>query len=378
MSTRSEAQTVDKGGEEFGYELIGAGSTPDAAPGVGDGQNGDDRDGVPFQAAGRTTRVFRAAVHERLLAVRTPRFWLASAAVSLASWGLAMLLVTVLGTGEELHGDSYRWAYILTGAALTVVAALAGVLWGLGWRSRVHCPSPSEPVSERDGGTGPLPRWFEAASRGVVFALAAFVFLLVLAFGSGGPVETAVVAAIVMAVASAAFGGIGAGAAAWLRPGAARTAACVVAAFLLLGNVVAVVALLPAVRADEPVLVAINVERDDLGRVVHFECSPEFAGIAEVFHTERIFWLAVSNPVIIFTLLAGEASSPPDSLGWLPGELQAAAEGRHDACLEAEPLEESGLQIPLALSGLAAQGVLAGIFLIGGAAAARRREVASR
>lgn len=377
MSTGLEAQTVDE--DEVGYELIGAGTAPDSLHGSGEWQSGNDQDGGgPRPAAGRASRAFRAAVLDCLRAVLMVRFWRMSLAVLLASWGAGMLLVIVLVTGGGFQDDSYRWAYILTAATLTVVAALVGVRWGLGLRGRPPGPSDSEPGYEPGRGGGPLPNWFAASSLGVVFSVAAFVFLQVLAFASGGPVEVAAVAAAVMVMGFVVFGGIGAGAAAWFRPGPARAAACAVTAFLLLGNVVAVVALLPAVRAYEPALVAINIERDDLGRVVRFECSPEFSGITEVFHTERIFWLAGSNPAIIFALLAGEASPQPDPLGWLPGELQAAAEGWHVPCVEAEQLGEPGLQVPLALSGLVVQGVLAGIFLIGGDASARRREVAPR
>lgn len=367
---------MDEDEDELGYELIGAGTARDGLHGAGEWQSGDDQDGGPRLAAGRASLAFRAAVLDCLRAVLTLRFWLMMVAVLLLSWGAGMLLVFVPVTGGDLQGDSHRWAYILTAATLTLVAALVGVRWGLGSRGGATGLPDSEPGSEPGRGGGPLRKWFAAASRGVVFSVVAFLFLLVLALASGGPVEVAAVAGAVMVMGFAVFGGIGAGAAAWFRPGVARTAACAIAAFLLLGNVVAVVALLPAVRAYEPALVVINIERNDLGRVVYFECSPEFSGMTEVFHTERIVWLAGSNPAIIFALLAGEASSQPEFLGWLPGELQAAAEGRHVLCLEAKPLGEAGLQVPLALSGLVVQGMLAGIFLIGGDASARRREAA--
>ena len=119
-----------------------------------------------------------------------------------------------------------------------------------------------------------------------------------------------------------AFGGIGAGAGRWFEGRRGRILAWGVTALFLVWNIVAVVALLPTVRAYEPVLVAINIERDDLGRVTSCRCSPEFRGIAEIYHTERTFWLATSNPLVILALLAGEAEPRENALDWLPGELQ--------------------------------------------------------
>jgi hypothetical protein len=70
---------------------------------------------------------------------------------------------------------------------------------------------------------------------------------------------------------------------------------------LLVGDVVAVVALLPAVRADERVLVAVNIQRDDSGRMVSWECLQGFRAFTEVYHTERIVWMAASNPLVLFS-----------------------------------------------------------------------------
>jgi hypothetical protein len=149
-------------------------------------------------------------------------------------------------------------------------------------------------------------------------------------------------------------------------------------AFLLLGNVAGVIALLPAVRQYEPARVVINVYRDDLGRIVSYECSPEFSGIVDVFHTERIIWLGVSHPLLIFALFAGEASPGTASLGWLPAELEAAAAGNQIPCVGSATAGanegETGAQVPLALTGIGTQIAVASALLLAGQSASRRRE----
>ncbi|MET3720506.1 MULTISPECIES: hypothetical protein [unclassified Arthrobacter] len=117
----------------------------------------------------------------------------------------------------------------------------------------------------------------------------------------------------------------------------------------------------------------INIERDELGEVTSYRCSPEFRGIAEVYHTERIFWLATSNPLMILALLAGEDELRGNALDWLPGELPNAAEGTQEPCVEGECADQTGAGAPLALVGAATQFAAAGALLGAGHRAARRR-----
>lgn len=120
-------------------------------------------------------------------------------------------------------------------------------------------------------------------------------------------------------------------------------------------------------------VVAVNIERDDLGRPVSWECLPESRGLVEVYHTERIVWLAAGNPLVIFALLAGQTEPREDSLAWLPGELQNAAEGSQVPCVEGRERQETGAELPLAAAGVALQLGVAGAFLGGGQFAFGRR-----
>lgn len=209
---------------------------------------------------------------------------------------------------------------------------------------------------------GPLHRWLTATAKGAVFSVLAAGFLLTLATSSGMPAAVAGVSAAVTLAETVLFGAIGAGAA-WCfsQQAASRLVGWTVAGILVIGNIVAVGALIPSVRAQEPVSVAMNVQRDAEGRTIAYECSPVIVGTVEVVHTERIFWLAMTNPIVIFALLAGEAAPDNELLGWLPGELQSIADGGQRQCVNAVA-PDSTVQLPVAFSGLAMQLGIAGVF----------------
>jgi hypothetical protein len=212
-----------------------------------------------------------------------------------------------------------------------------------------------------------------ACGRGLVLAASSAVFLLCLAHATASSPALGGIAAVVIVLEFLVFGGIGAGASWWFSRKAGRVVAWSAASLLLLGNVMAVVALLPAVRADERVLVAVNIQRDDSGRMLSWECLPEFRALTEVYHTERIVWMAASNPLVLFGLLGGEADSEEDVLSWLPGELQNAAGGSQVPCLEGQERDGSGVELPLATVGIALQMSLGGAILAGGHLAVQRR-----
>ena len=255
---------------------------------------------------------------------------------------------------------------MLTAAMLVLVSCVLAVRWGDVRRGAG--PDPAEA-----GVDGPLLDWARCSAKGLIFASVSVVFLLLLALWSESSPAVAGVSFVLMILEVLVFGGIGAGAARWFEGQRGRVLAWGVAALLLVGNVVAVIALLPSVRAYEPVLVAINIQRDEFGRVVSYRCSPEVRGIAEVYHTERIFWMATSNPMVILALIAGEAEPKENALDWLPGELQNAAEGTQVPCVEGQEQEKTGAEMPLALIGVGTQSGAAGILLAGGDRAARRR-----
>lgn len=146
-----------------------------------------------------------------------------------------------------------------------------------------------------------------------------------------------------------------------------------VAGALVVGNAVAVWALLPTVRADEPVAVTMNVVRGSGGIPEAYECATELAGMAEVFQTERIVWMLASNPVVLRIMLADEGEGNREVMGWMHGVLQETADGTQVPCVNGEPRTKDDPRMPLEVVGLVTQGVLAGGILAGGQLAAVRR-----
>lgn len=350
--------TVADGKDPAADEPIGAGKIQD--------DDEIDAGDTSSPGGGQARLLVISALATALLTVRSVRFWWESAAILGACWGTGTLLVIALVTGGDLPPESHAWVYVLTAAMLVLVSCVLAVRWGAVRRGAA--PDPAEA-----GVDGPLLDWVRCGAKGLIFTSVAVVFLLLLSFWSESSPAVAGVSFALMILEVMVFGGIGAGAARWFEGQGGRVLAWSVAALLLAGNVVAVVALLPSVRAYEPVLVAINIQRDEFGRVISYRCSPEFRGIAEVYHTERIFWMATSNPMVILALIAGEAERKENALDWLPGELQNAAEGTQVPCVEGQEREKTGAEMPLALIGIGTQSGAAGILLAGGHRAARRR-----
>ena len=348
----------DPAADEPLYEPIGAGKNQ---------YEDEDDAGDPLSPGGAQVRLLvRSALATALLTVRSGRFWWESAAILGLCWGTGTLLVIAVVTGGDLPPESHAWVYMLTAAMLVLVSCVLAVRWG-----NMRRGTGQDPVE--GAADGPLLDWASSSAKGLVFASVSVVFLLLLAFWSESSPAVAGVTFVLMMLEVMVFGGIGAGAARWFEGQWGKVLAWGVAALLLVGNVVAVIALLPSVRAYEPVLVAINIQRDEFGTVISYRCSPEFRGIAEVYHTERIFWMATSNPMVILALIAGEAEPKENALDWLPGELQNAAEGTQVPCVEGQERENTGAEMPLALIGVGTQSGAAGILLAGGHRAARRR-----
>jgi len=210
--------------------------------------------------------------------------------------------------------------------------------------------------------------------RGLIFAVLALTLQLVLAALAGASGRTAVAAALAVAVEFLVFGAIGTGVAALLKhPVRAGILGWVLAIALVAGNVAAVWALMPAVRSEDPVTVAINVKHGPFGEAVAYDCAPEAVGNAEIFHTERIMWLAATNPVVIFTMMAADTGLADGIPGWIPAALQSAGDGSQVPCVGGVPLVEDSMHAPLAAIGLALQGTLAALLLAAGQRSARRR-----
>jgi hypothetical protein len=315
-------------------------------------------------------------VDDWLQTVRTFRFWLDSVLVLLCTWGAAAAFMAVMRVQQNARPEEAQgWTYILVSAIMPTAASLLGVHWGLtGVR-----PGTLGQAASRSG-QGPPADFLATVARGLVFAALALALLLVQAGIAGASGAVAGAAARVSVLEFAVFGAIGAGMSALIgRPVAAGVTGWALAAALAVGNVGAVWALLPAVLADEPVSVAMNIEWGPDSIPVRYECAPEIAGTAEVFHTERIMWLAAPNPMVLFTLLAGDEDRPGGVLASLSAALQEASDGTRIPCLVNSQPEAAGpVQAPLALAGVAIQGGLAGALLAAGHHATRRRGSLSR
>ena len=361
----AEGERQDEGrrGDDPVYEAIG--------PGWNNGtQDMQDDAGWSPRPAGPARVALAAAAGDLLASVRTLRFWLVAAAVPLATCLFAVALIGVAAP-DDMQPEEARWlGCLLAAAMMPASSALLAVHWGLLGSRR---PSARNPPSGLD--PGPLAPFLAVAARGLAVAVIALI-LLVLQAGLAGvsAAGTAGASAGVVVLEFAIFGAVGAGVSALLRRRLwASILGWTVAVVLVLGNAVAVWALIPAVRADEPVAVAMNVVWGPGHTRVAYECSTELVGLAEVFHTERIVWLVAANPVVMFAMLASGGDSGEEALGWMPGALQEAADGTQVPCVNAEPRTKDTVRMPLEVIGLATQGVLAGGFLAGGQLAARRR-----
>jgi hypothetical protein len=354
-----ERQDEGRRREEPVYEVIGAGRlNPPAA---------EDEDGPPG-GPGAAQVILGQALADIAGSVRSGRFWWQGTMILLASLGAALL--TVVATGGNLPPDAFGGAYILAAALLVVVSCVLALWWG-------RHPGKTE-EGRKLTGAGPFLHWTVACGRGAVFAALSAFFLLGLALATKSSPAVAGVAAGLALLEFLVFGAIGAGTLWWFSKNTGRVVAWSAALLLLAGNVIAVAVLLPAVRTSEHVLVTVNIERDDSGRLVSWQCLPELRGSAEVYHTERIAWIAATNPLVLFGVLAAESGSQDDALAWLPGEMQNAADGSQVPCVEGQERDRTAVESPLAAIGIALQMAVGGVFLAGGSIAARHKAAAGR
>ncbi|MET1085663.1 MAG: hypothetical protein ABWY04_00855 [Arthrobacter sp.] len=357
---RGERQDEGREVEEPVYEVIGAEALNPAA---GEDEGGGAGSELPARPVDARVVMSRALV-EILGTVRSGRFWWQAIVVLLASLGVA--LVTVLAaTAGDVPPEAPGAVYLVTAMVLVVVSCVLAVRWA-------RHPAVTDDGRQRPGDALFL-GWAVACGRGAVFAALAALFLLGLAFATKSLPVIAGVASVLALLEFLVFGAIGAGTLWCFSKNRGRAVAWSLAFLLLVGNILTVAALLPAVRASERVLVAVNIERDDAGRLVSWQCLPELRGFTEVYHTERIDWIAASNPLVLFSLLAGDSESQDEALAWLPGEMQNAADGSQVPCVEGREPSGTGAELPLAAVGIAMQMALGGVFVAGGYSAAKRR-----
>ncbi|WP_035761040.1 hypothetical protein [Paenarthrobacter nicotinovorans] len=337
------------GRNEPEYELIGG--VIDDQPSSRSGPKGDP--GPPG-----TPGPFNVAVREAWRNTRKSFaswwFWLACVLGIALAWGAALAVVAL--------GQSNGWFEVRIGSAvhlimavfLAMAAAILGTLWGF-----------------RHSQGSILVLALSGAMRGVALAFLACAAVLVVGLTVGGPIALAGAAVVVIVLEVVLFGLIGSGARgcfAAVGPGAAL--AVVVVAFLCAGNVVLTILLLPGTTVIDQASVPVNVERDDSGRINAYECVGDLRPV-EVAHTERVAWLAASNPGLLLGSVAADMVPADNELGWVLSGLQWTADGpsRDVPCLGGESSEGLAPTVPVAITGLMLQALVAAAVLV----PARRR-----
>jgi hypothetical protein len=352
------------------FEPIGPGAFPPLPDNDNDGDGRPGRGARRFWAAGLGA-AGRAAMADVLGTVRTRRFWSIAVAGLCATWAVVAALVLLPGTA----GDSTEWvpapilAYVMASSLLPASAALVAMHWGM------RCYGP--PAAGGDPERRIFSAVLAAALRGLVFAVLILVTLLLQAAAAGEPGTVAAISAGVAVVEGTLFGGMGVAVAAlgW-RAARTRVAGWALALFLVAGTVAAAAFLVPAVRTEEPVTVALNIERAPDGSAVAYECSAVSVGVAEVYRTERVMWLPAASPGVLFVMLAGDIGAEGGLLGSLSAAFQEAADGTQVLCVNGEPRTRDAQRMPMAAVGLLLQAAVAGALLAGASGADRRRRSA--
>lgn len=317
--------------------------------------------------------VARAGVEDFRGGVRSLPFWAAAAGTACATWAVVGVMVWLVGVIEEdpagwVGGGQFTAA--LASLLLPTAAALLGMQWGLGGVRRIG--------GREEQAAAALPALIAAALRGMVFAVLVLAGLSLHAAVAGVPGGVALYAAGISAVEGALFGAMGAALGALVRqPAIAAAAGWLVALLLVVGTVAAAMFLVPVVRSEEPVTVALNVERATDGTPVAYTCSRVPAGSAEVYRTERIMWLPAASPAVVLVMLVGDSGGGQQLFGWLATELQRAADGTQVPCVNGEPRSGDAAHVPLPAVGLLLQAALAGALLAGAHAAESRRRTST-
>ncbi|MEV7603947.1 hypothetical protein AB0N65_00725 [Paenarthrobacter sp. NPDC089322] len=339
---------------ETEYEVIGGGMIDDRFP-RHEGSVGEGHGSHP-QPAFRVA--FPAAWTDARRSFSSWKFWIACACALVLSWALAAAVVAFGEANGWFETTIPSAIYMLTAAWLAIASAVLGAIWGF-----------------RNPAISLLAAVIAAAFRAAALAVPAAVVLVVAGANVGGPLALAGAAVVVVVLEVVLFGLIGAGS----RGTVKRTVPAVVlvtliVAFLCVGNVVATIMLIPATMGTGQASVPVNVERDDSGRVVAYECVGRLRPV-EVAHTERVAWMAASNPALLFGSLAADIVPREHDLAWVLSGLQMAADGpdREVPCLGGESSDGLAPPVPVALTGTAVQIGVAALLLVPGRLRSSRR-----
>ena len=348
-------------GGESDYEVIGGGVIDDRRPhraGTEAGPAAAHDDDSPAHPRNPVGAAARAAWSDVVASLGSWRYWTACVLGIAAAGALTAALVGFGAANGWFETGLWDAVYLLLGAWLVLVAAAHGAVRGF-----------------RRPASGVLAALFSGLLHGLVLALLSGVVLAAVGAATGGPIALAIAAVVVVTVEVALFGLIGAGSRACFRralPGGVLVA--VLLAFLLFGNVVATLALLPGTSTTAQASVPVNVERDESGRMTAYECVGQTRPV-EVAHTDRVAWIAASNPVMVFGSTAGEFVPRNSDFAWILAGLQWAADGpqRDVPCLGGESSDSLPPTVPVAVTGLALQGAVAALVVLPGRMRLRRK-----
>ncbi|MEV7661453.1 hypothetical protein [Paenarthrobacter sp. NPDC089316] len=292
------------GGDEPGYEVIGGGLVDDQPraepPGIG---SQPVRDTVFKNAAAH-------AWHDARTSFSSWLFWLSCCSgVALAAGTAAGLVAWALRNGW-IGNEMQAATFVVMTAFLGLPAAVLGVVWGF---RHVH--------------ESLLVMLLGGALRGLALAVLALPVLLVVGISGGGPPALAGAAVVVMVLEVALFGLLGAGCrGCFALEGPGVALATVLAAFFCVGNVVLTVLLLPGTSEEAGASVPVNIQRDDARRITTYECVGDLHPV-EVAHTDRVAWLAASNPALLLGSVGAGFVEPDSDVAWVLSGLQFAADG---------------------------------------------------
>ncbi|MGF6834685.1 hypothetical protein QF015_002868 [Paenarthrobacter sp. TE4293] len=328
------------GGHEPEYEVIGGGFVDDQ-PRVTSFSRGSE----PTPAAVVTTAL-ELAWQDARNSLSSWWFWLGCSSALGLAWGMAAAMFAWMQSLGWFDSAVSSAMYVFMAGFLALAAAVAGIVWGF-----------------RHAQSSILVRFLAATIRGVAFAVPSCVVLLMVGLSTGGPPALAGAAAVVIVLEVGLFGLMGGGArACFASTLPAGVLAAVVTMFLCFGNGAFTLLLLPGTTETGGASVPVNVERDDAGRITAYECVGTLHAV-EVAHTERVAWLAASNPALLLGSVGAEFVPPDHDLGWVLAGLQFASDGpsREVPCLGGESSDGLAPPVPVALTGFAVQAGFAAV-----------------
>lgn len=340
------------GGNEPEYEVIGGGWVDDQ-PRVTSYSRGSE---PPHAAVVKTA--LKLAWRDARNSLASWWFWLGCCCAIACAFGVAAGMVAWVQSLGGFDSAVSSATYVFMAGFLALAAAILGVIWGF-----------------RHARSSVLVRFLAATIRGVVFAAPSCAVLLMVGLSTGGPPALAGAAAVVIVLEVGLFGLMGGGArACFASTVPAGVLAGLVTVFLCFGNAALTLLLLAGTTELGGASVPVNVERDDAGRITAYECVGSLHAV-EVAHSERVAWLAASNPALLLGSIGAQFVPPDHTVGWMLAGLQYAADGpsRDVPCLDGQSSAGLAPTVPVAFAGFAVQAAFAALLNISGRWFAARR-----